>query len=384
MDLHEFTRFLGTLFYGASEEVVSLWKELDDDVREEFLKVCKREGTMPFVYRKLYDAGLRDGLEKLEAQNVRQNAFAIGNQMKFGSFCALLDGHGIRYVPIKGIDLAFRIYPSPALRSFCDWDVLIHWEDFFKAVRILLDNGWTTDEEPLPEHFHYSIMRKDGICLEPHWMLPGFNGATPAQIWQFIHPAKEGACRHILEPALNMLLLTRHASRGFYTVMPLSRMLLDAAYIIQSDGFDWQKCRELSDALNLPCSADLLAAFHEFFPKSVIDDMHADADRVDAYRKVFEQRDEMAPRSNRDNLVFNHANHFSLAWICSKIKVKCSGKLMRKVHHLPPKGHNFKVLGYMLKTLLDNALHCVRFQFKRNPAVLDYAELIKKAEGTSK
>ena len=141
MDLHEFTRFLGTLFYGASEEVVSLWKELDDDVREEFLKVCKREGTMPFVYRKLYDAGLRVGLEKLEAQNVRQNAFAIGNQMKFGSFCALLDGHGIRYVPIKGIDLAFRIYPSPALRSFCDWDVLIHREDFFKAVRILLDNG---------------------------------------------------------------------------------------------------------------------------------------------------------------------------------------------------------------------------------------------------
>ena len=386
MELNGFTEILGTLFYGCDEEIVQTWNELGDGNREEFLKVCKREGTMPFVYRKLYDAGLREGLEELGAQNVRQNAFAIGNQMKLESLYAFLDGHGVRYAPIKGIDLAFRIYPSPALRTFCDWDILFHDEDFFNAVQLLLDNGWTTNgtilNNSLPEHFHSSILHKDGISLEPHWMLPGFDGATPKHVWRFIHPVKEGGCRHLLEPALNMLLLTRHASRGFYTVMPLSRMLLDAAFIMQSDGFDWKRCREVSDELGLPCSADLIASFHEFFPKSLRDQMQADNERSDAYRKLFEQRDKMAPRSNRDNLVFNSSNHFSLGWIWTKIKAKCSSRHIRRVHHLPPNGQHLKVIAYMISTFFCNAMHGIGFLLRRDSSVQNYADLLKKAEGT--
>ena len=118
---------MGTLFYGEAEEIVSLWKGLDDSSREEFVKACSKDGTVSFVYRKLYEAGLREGLEKLETQNVRHNAFALGNQMKFDSLCKLLDGHGIRYAPIKGIDLAFRVYPSPTLRSRGSKCMLLSW-----------------------------------------------------------------------------------------------------------------------------------------------------------------------------------------------------------------------------------------------------------------
>ena len=388
MELHEFTGILGTLFYGGPDDVVGAWKEVGEARRQEFLKVCKREGTMPFVYRRLYDAGIRDGLGELEVQNVRQNAFAIGNQLKFESLCALLDGHGVRYAPIKGIDLALRVYPSPALRTFCDWDVLFHYDDIFNAVQLLLDNGWTTNGKPLndtlPEHFHSSILHRDGISLEPHWMLPGFDGATPEQVWHFIHPVKDGCSRHLLEPALNMLLLTRHASRGFYTVMPLSRMLLDAAFIMQGEGFDWKRCRDVSSSLGLPCSADLLGSFQEFFPKSVRDEMQPDDERSEAYRMVFERREKMAPRSNRDNLVFNSANHFSIAWIWKQCKSKCSGKHIRRVHQLPPNGQHLKVFAYALGALFGNLAHGIGYLLRRNPAVLDYADLIKKAEGTSK
>ena len=385
MQLHEFTRILGTLFYGESEGIVSLWKDLDDSSRDEFLKVCSKDGTVSFVYRKLYEAGLRDGLEKLEAQNARHNAFAIGNQMKFDSLCKLLDGHGIRYAPIKGIDLAFRVYPSPTLRAYCDWDVLFHYEDIYKAVQLLADNGWGTavpvNADHLPYHFHFPIMRKDGIALEPHWMLPGFDGNTPEQIWRFIHPVGDGAFRHVLEPALNMLLLTRHASRGYYTVIPLSRMLLDAAYIMRLDGFDWKRCREVSDELNLPCSADFLAAFCGFFPDSIREEMSADDERSEAYRKLFEQRTEMHSKPKRDNLTLNNGMFFSLPWLKYLARRLFSSVGVRKRHNLPKQGQYFKVLAYMFWDILCNVWRCTCLLIRRDTAVNDYAELIRVAEG---
>ncbi|MBO4344107.1 MAG: nucleotidyltransferase family protein [Victivallales bacterium] len=361
---------------------MSKWRELNDVERESFIKACNSEGTVPFIYRRLYEAGVRDGLGDLKMQSVRQNSFAINQKQRLDSLCAFLDGHGIRYALIKGIDLAFSVYPSPALRSFCDWDILFHYDDIDAAIRLLLDNGWTADEaipKTIPDHYHYPVLFRNGIPMEPHWTLPKFDGCTPAEIWRFIHPVADGASRHILAPELNMLLLTRHASEHFYTIMPLSRLLLDAAYIIAAGGFDWRKSDAIADALHQPRPADLLAAFSDFFPKAILDEMSPEQSRTEAFRRIFEQRESMAANFQNEEMLLNSDAAFSKSWLLRRLGL-CSFQYVRMKHGLPKQGQNLKVLAYTVSDFFCKVGRCVSLLFKSNSAVSTYMNAIKKAE----
>ncbi len=315
-------------------------------------------------------------------QSARQNSFAISQKQKIDRLCAFLEEHKIRYALIKGLDLAFSVYPSPALRTFCDWDILFHYDDIDTAVRLLLENGWTANEaipKTIPEHYHYPVLFKNGIPMEPHWTLPKFDGCAPADIWQFIHPAADGASRHLLEPELNLLLLTRHASEHFYTVMPLSRMLLDAAYVIAAGGFDWRKSDAIADALQQPRPADLLAAFSDFFPKAILDEMSPDPSRTEAFRKIFEQRDSMAANFQNEEMLLNSDAAFSQSWLLRRLGL-CSFQYVRMKHGLPKQGQLLKVLAYTVSDFLGKVGRCFSLLFKSNSAVNDYMAAIKKAE----
>ncbi len=382
MELHRFTSLLGVLFYGTPEECASKWLQLNDVERNSFIKACNGEGTVPFIYRRLYEAGVRDGLDDMKMQSAKQNSFAISQNQKIERLCAFLDGHGIRYALIKGLDLAFSVYPSPALRTFCDWDILFHHDDIDTAVRLLLENGWTSDDaipKSIPEHYHYPVLFKNGIPMEPHWTLPKFDGCTPAEIWQFIHPATDGAGRHLLEPELNILLLTRHASEHFYTIMPLSRMLLDAAYIINTDNFDWRKSDAIADALHQPRPADLLAAFSDFFPKRILEEMSSEPSRSEAFRSIFEQRDAMAANFKNEEMLLNSDAAFSKSWLLRRLGL-CSFQYVRMKHGLPKQGQNLKVFAYTVSDFFGKVGRCFSFLFKRNSAVNNYMDAIKKAE----
>ena len=80
-------------------------------------------------------------------------------------------------------------------------------------------------------------------------------------------------------------------------------MLLDAAYIINTDNFDWRKSDAIADALHQPRPADLLAAFNDFFPKSILDEMSPEPSRTEAFRRIFEQRESMAANFKNEEML---------------------------------------------------------------------------------
>lgn len=380
MDCASYVSLLGCLFYGTEEIISSAWGRLDAEGRKAFLKRSRLDGVRPFVYRRLKEAGV-EGLEKSQLQSLSQSKSAIFNQIELNRFCEMLDEHCIRYALIKGVDLAYRVYPAPALRSFSDWDVLFHYDDIKRALELLVADGWLP-ETPLtndiPAHFHYPICRKNGISMEPHWTLPMFQNCSPEQIWNFIHPIAEGSGHNVIEPELNLLLATRHAAERFYTQVPLGRMLLDIAYITASDDFDWGRSHDVSVELNQPCPSDLIAAFPEFFPKSVLAGAAADSECAKAYRRIFETRESIGDKSNEEWFV-NSSQAMSSSWIKRRLG-HCAFSQVRQRHGLPSEGHSCTVLFHAIKDAFSKSFNGTKAFFQRDKILRQYMELIDSAE----
>lgn len=383
MQLSDYVKILGTLFYGKSEEVSVIWSGLSPEERESFLKRARKEGASPVVYRQLYLAGVRDGLEELQKLNLHYSSCAMQHQFELSRFCKLLETEKIRYALLKGTDLAFRVYPSPAMRPFGDWDMLFHLEDIRRALKLIEHDGWIPstpfpkdDEDPM--HFHYPLCQRKGVALEPHWTLPMFDGCTPEHIWQFLCPQKEGSYRYILEPALNLLLLTRHAAEDFYQTMAVSKLLLDAAFILRYEDIDWARCRQIAEELHQPYSGDLLGAFPEFFPVELLQQADADEKRALAYREIFEKRGELAGKSHED-LQLSSGRAFTAKWLKMRLKL-CSFAIIRQKYHLPEKAI-FRTGWFFLKEVFGKLCRSVHHYSKNNSKLKSYFENIKIAEG---
>ena len=383
MLLRDYIKIFGTLFYGSSEAVAGAWSGLSEEDRGSFLKRASREGASPVVYRQLFLAGVREGLEELQRLNLHYSSKAMRHQCELMRFTKLLEGEKIRYALLKGTDLAFRVYPSPALRPFSDWDILFHPEDIRRALQLIERDGWIPiapfpKENEDPTHFHYPLCHRKGIALEPHWTLPMFDGCTPEQIWKFLQPGKEGSSRYLLDPALNLLLLTRHAAEDFYNTMTVSKLLLDAAFLLQAGGLEWSRCRQVAEELHQPYSGDLLGAFPDFFPPEVIQAMAPDADRAKAYREIYENRHILADKTHEDwQLSSDRA--FTAKWLKQRLRL-CSFAVIRQKHHLPENAI-FRTAWYFCGEVLGKVFRSARHFSQDNSQLKRYFDNIEIAEG---
>ena len=102
---------------------------------------------------------------------------------------AALDGE-IPWAPIKGMDLAYRVYDRPEERPTSDLDILIHTRDLAEARRRLLRAGWTPLQDGprveaylLDEGYAWQARNRDGALLELHHRL-----------WGWVHPGLGTAC----------------------------------------------------------------------------------------------------------------------------------------------------------------------------------------------
>ncbi len=75
---------------------------------------------------------------------------------------------GVPALPIKGVDVAFAAYPSPACRPMTDVDVLVSPADYANAGDVLRREGFT----PLPKEPRWWPARtfiRDGEAVDLHW-----------------------------------------------------------------------------------------------------------------------------------------------------------------------------------------------------------------------
>ena len=179
---------------------------------------------------------------------------------------------GLRFVLIKGADLAYRLYPEPALRLYGDWDIWFHPDDCENALKVLKEDGWKIPKLFSDEHeeaiktttHHFSTHVREGHLLEPHFSLANFNRIDPLNLWSYTVEGPHGGGERVLSPELNLLMLTRHAASMSYFHANLPKLLADASVVMKKEKVDFEKLRLMAKAL---LDDDALGAMRELTDK---------------------------------------------------------------------------------------------------------------------
>jgi len=170
----------------------------------------------------------------------------------------------IPFVPIKGVDLAFRVYPVPALRLFCDWDILIRESGHKKLISLLQEDGWVCPSDHCGD-YHWGDWNKGRFLLEPHFSLPNFSGVPVPELWEIIDASAPSGMQRSLPAELNLIMLYLHTIGGTRHQRRLLKLLIDTEFLLRSETVDWRRISDFVRKWHLPHPGVLLDAFPEFF-----------------------------------------------------------------------------------------------------------------------
>ncbi|HBJ96942.1 MAG TPA: hypothetical protein DDZ11_11250 [Lentisphaeria bacterium] len=371
-----FYKLLGEIvFTGASET----WSALNGDDRELMCEHAEKEKLQPLFYRCLHTALPEKYRDTFRRKFQAEASLSLRGKHAFENVCTLLKKNNFEFIPIKGADLAYRIYPDAALRHHQDWDILFPKAQCRAAAEFLEQNGWVpvSGLEVLdPGEHHYDPLIKGDFCIEPHWNLPSFGTAAPDEIWEEIHSAPEN--RHaFLSPEMNLLLLSAHASTADFTHLAVSKILLDAGFILKHDSIDWDKVRKLSAKWKILRPDILIGAWPEFFPEGILPEQEKNAKDAQTVRDMFRQRNRV--NAHAYEKVMNQPERFSFGWLLKRLKIYRNPDNIRRKYHQPA-ASALQVSYYIFKDLLCKAGFFFGSLFRRNPEVIDYYRKVNEVK----
>jgi len=140
------------------------WPELTALARQEHLtpllfwalKETDCLGRVPPAYASGFSAAYNLSL----ARNIRL-------RQHYDEISSLLSTNGVAHCPLRGIDWAFSVYPSPGLRPMSDVDLLVPPQCMPKVRAVLARNGYS--HLPQEAFFtHHDIVMKSGVVFEIH------------------------------------------------------------------------------------------------------------------------------------------------------------------------------------------------------------------------
>ncbi|MDR0812316.1 MAG: nucleotidyltransferase family protein, partial [Paludibacter sp.] len=92
------------------------------------------------------------------------------------------DENGVKIIPLKGVYLAEKLYSDIGLRQMSDIDLLVQAKDAEKAMKILGEMGYVSDnyycDTPEERMIHFPAMRRGEISFEIKRMLDENEGTT--------------------------------------------------------------------------------------------------------------------------------------------------------------------------------------------------------------
>jgi hypothetical protein len=127
-------------------------------------------------------------------QTLHRHKFrALRMSREFSRIASAFGGEKIGCIPLKGVDLARRVYRDPALRPFEDLDLLVGKEDLPSVCNLMEALGYRLPPSLLPLsllrrfHFHVPFVHpREGFFVEIHWELAdrqSFTPPDPAFLW---------------------------------------------------------------------------------------------------------------------------------------------------------------------------------------------------------
>lgn len=371
-----FYKLLGEIvFTGASET----WSALNEHDRELMCGHAEKEKLQPLFYRYLHTKLPDKYRDSFRRQFQTEASFSLREKHAFENVCNLLKKNNFEFIPIKGVDLAYRIYPEAALRHHQDWDILFPRARCRAAAEFLEQNGWAPIsglEDLDPGEHHYDPLVKGEFCIEPHWNLPSFEEAASDEIWEEIRSAPENR-RDFLTPEMNLLLLSAHASTADFTHLAVSKILLDAGFILKHDRVDWNKVRKLSAKWKILRPDILIGAWPEFFPEGILPEQEENVKNARTVRDMFKQRNRM--NAHAYEKVMNQPERFSSGWLRKRLRIYRNPDSIRRKYHQPT-ASAIQVAYYIFKDLLCKAGFFFASLLRRNPEVVDYYRKVNKVK----
>lgn len=153
----------------------------DIEFFEKSLEDIEFFGIWPQMYWLLKQRGQLDHMpsffqERLKCkyeETLYLNLF-IRNQTKI--VLEALEEAGIQTVPLKGTLFAEKYFGHLGARATSDIDLLVHPFELERAIHCVKSLGYTTEQERIPSHFHWSFSKEipDSaipLTIELHWDL---------------------------------------------------------------------------------------------------------------------------------------------------------------------------------------------------------------------
>ena len=170
--------------------------------------------------------------------------------------CRTFEDNAIPFVPVKGLILADQTFPSEALRSLCDLDVLIRPESLSKAVQILSQNGlllagrdslFDVDLDKHRDVQFVGALKGFDYVLELHWKFKDtFIKLQQDVVWNnLVDYEWNGLKLRVFSPELTLLHLIHHLHYQGFTL----KILMDVAATLKTyeSSLDWDQVLRLAD-----------------------------------------------------------------------------------------------------------------------------------------
>ncbi len=350
----------------------------------------KNYGMTAWFYRYLRGFLPAPQEKKYQTDYQKCAAISIRTHLELKRFYHIFSNQQIRFVTIKGADLAYRLYPDPALRKFGDFDVWFHPDDCERALIALEVDGWDAPiryaEKKHPkkketEH-HFYPHRRNGFIIEPHYTLANFEGISPRVLWNYTTDYPSGNGQRILSPEMNLLMLMRHAASKSSFHAQLPKLLTDAALVVQKETIDFSKLHEMTAKWRLPYPGNLLAAFPEFFPKKQIESFEADPAETNKFRRLFEKRGQLDAQNNATITFSKLKTNRNILEGLLRIICSVDVSMIRYIYHLPREGAWMQVIWAFIRYFISRSRRLLKAASRVNLALQEYNTIVKEVEKT--
>lgn len=378
--------FLGACVHG---DAASFYCSLSEPERAELEAQGNGFGLTAWFYRYLLDVLPKEKRTEYQKIYQAQQARALMGGQELKRLYKVLADHGLRFVPIKGADLACRVYPDAALRTFCDWDIWFHPDDCNRALAVLKEDGWMIPASLPDDHeavmnskaHHFSLHTRGQYAVEPHFKLANFHGVTPQEMWDETTDCPDGDGQRVLSPEMNLLMLTRHAATDSYFHTHIPKLLTDAAFVMQKEKVDFARLRSMAARWHFPYPGDLLASFPEFFSPAEIGQFKADPQKTAEFRQLFELRGQMN-KPSRAALLFgrSEARNQVTGGLMNHIRRMLAPSMIRLTYHLPPQGAWGSVAWAYLCYLCTRTWRVLFIWAQRDQLLQQYSKIVESIE----
>ena len=373
-------KFLGRCVYG---DPVAYYLDLSVPDRRKLLKEAQKNGYLNWIYRYLQPV-LKPEISAVAGRAYQTSqAAALSDECGLRRLYRVLAQAGLRFVPIKGVDLAFRVYPDAALRNFVDWDIWFHPDDCEAALPVLRQDGWLApylETRRKTARQHYAAHCRGDKTLEPHCTLSRFGKVDPLKLWEHTVPDAEIPGMRRLTPELNFLMLNRHASANCYRFAKIPQLLVDTAFLMQKTPVDFAGSRRLSEQWQLPYAGDLPAAYPEFFPPEILAELQADPVRSAAYRNLFDFRAKLPDSSLTSWRLADATAQGQLGRQAIGFLKNHRATVIRSRYYLPERGAYGRLAWAYCRYLAGKTVAAFRLLSRSDGKLREYCRKLRKLE----